>query len=167
MTEPNIKMVRIDERLIHGQGQLWINSLGANLVIVANDEVSTSSIQQTLMKSLISKSIGMRFFSIEETCDKIHKASPKQTIFLVTKNPEDVLRLVEGGVPIKELNVGNIHFAEGKKQLTNYISIGDEDLVALKKLHLDHGVIFNTQTTPMGGDSGAGGLDLNKYVEEN
>ncbi|MBW9932202.1 PTS sugar transporter subunit IIB, partial [Escherichia coli] len=47
MTKPNIKMVRIDERLIHGQGQLWINSLGANLVIVANDEVSTSSIQQT------------------------------------------------------------------------------------------------------------------------
>lgn len=166
MTEPNIKMVRIDERLIHGQGQLWINSLGANLVIVANDEVSTSSIQQTLMKSLISKSIGMRFFSIEETCDKIHKASPKQSIFLVAKNPKDVLRLVEGGVPIKELNVGNIHFAEGKKQLTNYISLGDEDLAVLKTLHNDYGVHFNTQTTPMGGDAG-GGLDLNKYVEEN
>ncbi|MFW3588529.1 PTS sugar transporter subunit IIB [Vagococcus fluvialis] len=167
MTKPNIKMVRIDERLIHGQGQLWINSLGANLVIVANDEVSTSSIQQTLMKSLISKSIGMRFFNIKETCDKIHKASPKQSIFLVAKNPQDVLRLVEGGVPVKELNVGNIHYAEGKKQLTNYISLGEDDLNALRKLRLEHGVHFNTQTTPMGGDSGVGALDLNKYVEEN
>ena len=37
--KPNIKMVRVDERLIHGQGQLWIKSLGANLVIVANDKV--------------------------------------------------------------------------------------------------------------------------------
>ena len=45
--KPNIKMVRIDERLIHGQGQLWIKSLGVNLVIVANDKVSTDAIQQT------------------------------------------------------------------------------------------------------------------------
>jgi len=166
MAEPNIKMVRIDERLIHGQGQLWINSLGANLVIVANDEVSTSSIQQTLMKSLISKSIGMRFFSIAETCEKIHKASPKQSIFLVAKDPKDILRLVEGGVPIKKINVGNIHFAEGKKQLTNYISVGAEDLAALKTSHGEYGIQFDTRTTPMGGDAGSE-LDLNKYVEEN
>ncbi len=30
MAQPNIKMTRIDERLIHGQGQMWIKSLGVN-----------------------------------------------------------------------------------------------------------------------------------------
>ena len=55
--KPNIKMVRIDERLIHGQGQLWIKSLGVNLVIVANDKVSTDAIQQTLMKTVIPKEV--------------------------------------------------------------------------------------------------------------
>ena len=52
MTEPNIKAVRLDERLIHGQGRLWISNLGVNLVIVANDEVATSHIQQQLMSSI-------------------------------------------------------------------------------------------------------------------
>ena len=42
--KPNIKMVRIDERLIHGQGQLWIKSLGVNLAICANDAVSTDEV---------------------------------------------------------------------------------------------------------------------------
>lgn len=163
MTEPNIKMIRIDERLIHGQGQMWINSLGANLVIVANDEVATSSIQQTLMKSLIAKTIGMRFFSIAETCEKIHKASPKQSIFLVVKTPHDLLRLAEGGVPIKEVNVGNIHFAEGKKKLTNYISLGEADEKELMELKNKFGVHYNTQTTPIGGDAGVE-LDLNDYL---
>lgn len=37
MAEPNIVAFRIDERLIHGQGQLWIKALGANTVIVADD----------------------------------------------------------------------------------------------------------------------------------
>ena len=40
MAEPNIVAFRIDERLIHGQGQLWIKALGANTVIVADDGAS-------------------------------------------------------------------------------------------------------------------------------
>ena len=38
MATPNIVMTRIDERLVHGQGQLWVKSLGVNTVIVANDQ---------------------------------------------------------------------------------------------------------------------------------
>lgn len=32
---PNIVMTRVDERLIHGQGQLWVKFLSCNTVIVA------------------------------------------------------------------------------------------------------------------------------------
>ncbi|OXT06127.1 PTS sugar transporter subunit IIB, partial [Lacticaseibacillus rhamnosus] len=83
MTEPNIKAVRLDERLIHGQGRLWISNLGVNLVIVANDEVATSHIQQQLMSSLMPESVGIRFFSLEETANKIFHASPRQTMFII------------------------------------------------------------------------------------
>lgn len=85
MTEPNIKAVRLDERLIHGQGRLWISNLGVNLVIVANYEVAKSHIQQQLMSSLMPESVGIRFFSLQETIDKIFKASPRQTIFIIVK----------------------------------------------------------------------------------
>ena len=99
---PNIVAFRIDERLIHGQGQIWIKALGANTVIVANDAASEDPIQQQLMKAVVPKTIAMRFFSVQKTCDLIHKASPKQVIFIVCKTPEDALRLVAGGVPVKE-----------------------------------------------------------------
>ena len=49
MPVPNIVAFRIDERLIHGQGQLWIKALGVNTVIVANDSASEDTMQQTLM----------------------------------------------------------------------------------------------------------------------
>ncbi|KRN93199.1 PTS sugar transporter subunit IIB [Pediococcus stilesii] len=165
MTEPNIKAIRLDERLIHGQGRLWISNLGVNLVIVANDEVATSKIQQTLMKSLMPDSIGVRFFSIQETIDKIFKASPRQSIFIIVKTATDVLRLAEGGVPMKEVNVGNIHFKEGKTKLTNFISVDAEDISALKKLQSDYGVDFNTRTTPIGNEVGSD-YDLNGYLRE-
>ena len=116
MAVPNIVAFRIDERLIHGQGQLWIKALGVNTVIVANDSASEDSMQQTLMKAVVPKTIAMRFFSIQHTCDVIMKASPKQTIFIVCKTPDDALKLVAGGVPVKEINVGNITNQDNSKR---------------------------------------------------
>lgn len=165
MDQPNIKMVRVDERLIHGQGQLWLNALGVNLVIVANDEVSKSSIQQTLMKTVVPKSIGMRFFTVQHTCEIIHKASPRQSIFIVVKTPKDALALVEGGVPFKELNIGNIHYAEGKQKVNQFISLGDEDKAALRKMRDEYGITFNTRTTPMSSEGEIAPEEFNKYLD--
>lgn len=160
---PNILAFRIDERLIHGQGQLWIKALGCNTVIVANDAAANDPMQQSLMKAVVPKTIAMRFFTVQHTCDIIMKASPKQTIFLVCKGTEDALRLVAGGVPIKEINVGNIHRAPGKEEISKYIALGPEDKDNLRELRDKYGVSFNTRTTAAGDDGGAL-LDLNKYL---
>ncbi len=119
--------------------------------------------QQTLMKAVVPKTIAMRFFSIQHTCDVIMKASPKQTIFIVCKTPEDALKLVAGGVPVKEINVGNIHHAPGKEEVSKYIALGGEDKAALRQLRDTYGVVFNTRTTASG-DDGAARVDLNKYL---
>ncbi|AYF54618.1 PTS sugar transporter subunit IIB [Clostridium botulinum C] len=164
MSIANIEMLRIDERLIHGQGQMWLKFLGVNTVIVANDEVSENKIQQTLMKTVVPKSIAMRFFSIQHTCDIINRASPRQKIFIVCKSPEDALKLVAGGVPIKEINIGNIHNKEGKEQITRSIYLGREDKEALKKLYDKYRIKFNTKTTPTGND-GSVQVDITKYLD--
>ena len=163
MSNVNIEMMRIDERLIHGQGQMWLNALGVNTVIVANDEASTDSIQQTLKKTVVPKSVAMRFFSIDKTCELIHKASPKQKIFLVVKTAEDALKLIKGGVPVSEINIGNIHNAPGKEAVTRSIFLGDEDKVALRELADSYNMKFNTKTTPSGND-GAVEVDITKYI---
>ena len=163
MAVPNIMAFRIDERLIHGQGQLWIKALGVNTVIVANDSASEDSMQQTLMKAVVPKTIAMRFFSVQHTCDVIMKASPKQSIFIVCKTPEDALKLVAGGVPVKEINVGNIHHGPGKEEVSKYIALGPDDKAALRELRDKYGVVFNTRATASG-DDGSAKVDLNKFL---
>ncbi len=121
MSPPNILMTRIDNRLIHGQvGITWTNSLGANLVIVANDEAANDPIQQSLMDMVVSDGVQTRYFTLQKTIDIIHKAAERQKIFIVCKTPQDVLTqdvltLVKGGVPIDFVNIGNMHFCEGEK----------------------------------------------------
>ena len=151
--KPNIKKIRIDERLIHGQGTLWVKSLGVNLVIVANDKVSTDPIQQTLMKTVIPKEVNMRFWTIDRTNEVIWKAAPHQTIFVVVKDCKDALRLAEGGFPMmEELNVGNIHATEGKEKVSQFIYLGEEDKEALRKLRDKYNITFNTKTSPVSND---------------
>ena len=163
MTTPNIKMTRIDERLVHGQGQLWVKSLGVNTVIVANDEAAQDAMAQTLMKTVIPKDIAMRFYPVQKVIDIIHKANPAQSIFLIVKNCEDALRLVEGGVPLKEINIGNIHNAEGKEKVTRSIFLSKEDKDALRKMIEEYHVSFDTQTTPSGND-GSVQVDIKHYL---
>lgn len=144
----NLLATRIDNRLVHGQvGMTWANSIGANLVVVANDEVSSDDVQKSLMEMVLSEGIGIRFFTLQKTIDIIHKASPKQKIFLVVRTPQDVLTLVEGGVPIKEVNIGNLHFSDGKKQIHPVISVDSSDVEAFKKLS-EHGVKLEIRGVP-------------------
>lgn len=132
----NILMTRIDNRLVHGQvGVTWVNYLGSNLIVVANDEVSTDEIRQNLMDMVVPDVIGTRYFSIQKTIDVINMAAEDQLIFMVCETPQDVLRLVEGGVPVKKVNIGNMHFSEGKEQISSTVSIDEEDKKTFRRLH--------------------------------
>lgn len=163
MSTPNIVMTRIDERLVHGQGQLWVKALGVNTCIVANDDTAQDAMAQTLMKTVIPKEIAMRFYPVQKVIDIIHKANPAQTIFLIVKDCKDVLKLVEGGVPIKKVNIGNIHNAEGKEKVTRSIFLGKEDKDALRTMIETYDIAFDTQTTPNGGD-GSVQVDIKNYL---
>lgn len=163
MTTPNIVMTRIDERLVHGQGQLWVKALGVNTCIVVNDEAANDAMAQTLMKTVIPKEVAMRFYSVQTVIDVIHKANPAQTIFLIIKDCKDALRLVEGGVEIKTINIGNIHNTQGKEKVTRSIFLGKEDKDALRIMIETYHVEFNTQTTP-GGSDGSVQVDIKNYI---
>ncbi|GKQ43259.1 PTS N-acetylgalactosamine transporter subunit IIB [Companilactobacillus sp. RD055328] len=148
MQQENILLARIDNRLVHGQvGMTWVNTLNANLVVVANDDVAQDSVQQNLMEMVIPETTGIRFFTIEKTIKVIDKSIPSQHILLVIRTPQDALKLIEGGVKVDTLNVGNLHFAEGKKQLSETVSVDEDDIATFKKLH-ELGVKLEVQGIP-------------------
>ena len=148
MAEPNILLTRIDNRLIHGQvATQWSGTLGANLILVANDKVAKDKMRQGLMDMAAPAGAQTRYFTIQKTIDVIHKAAPRQKIFIIVETPEDALKLVEGGVPIKVLNIGNMHMAEGMRQVATTVAVNDEDVATFKKLE-DKGVKLEIQRVP-------------------
>ena len=148
MKMPNIVLTRIDNRLVHGQvATQWCRTIGANLILVANDEVAGNKLRQGLMDMAAPAYASMRYWTIEKTISTIHKASDKQLIFIVCENPQDVLKLVEGGVPIKKVNIGNMHMADGKRQVAGSVAVDDADVAAFAKLR-DLGVELEIRRVP-------------------
>jgi len=151
MSEPNIVLTRIDNRLIHGQvATQWSSTVGANLLLVANDKVSTDQFRQSLMDMAAPSYAKTRYFSLQKTIDVIHKASPAQKIFIICESPSDVLALVEGGVPIKKVNIGNMHMSEGKRQVAKTVAVDDKDVDAFRKLQ-EKGIELEIRKVPSEG----------------
>lgn len=152
MNTPNILLTRIDNRLVHGQvGVTWTSTIGANLVVVVDDVVAGNEIQQKLMGiTAETYGFGIRYFTIEKTINVIAKAAPHQKIFLICRTPDTVRKLLEGGVPLKDVNVGNMHFSEGKKQISSKVYVDEKDINDLRFIR-DQGINVFIQDVP--GDS--------------
>ncbi|WP_066016780.1 MULTISPECIES: PTS N-acetylgalactosamine transporter subunit IIB [Endozoicomonas] len=135
MNTPNIVLVRIDNRMLHGQIAItWSHHAGGNLILVANDSASEDPVRQNLMDMAAPPGMATRYFSIQKTIDVIHKASAAQKIVMVVETPQDVLRLAKGGVPFTKVNVGNMHFSEGKNQIHKTVSVDQSDIDAFREL---------------------------------
>jgi sorbose PTS system EIIB component len=132
-----INLVRIDDRLIHGQvTTVWTKEAKAERIIIVSDEVANDEIRSTLVKQAAPPGIKVSVISIDKAA-AVYK-NPKyatDTVFYLFTNPTDVLLLINAGVPIKEVNIGGMSFKEGKKQITKAVSVDENDISAFKKMH--------------------------------
>lgn len=133
----NIVLARIDDRLIHGQVvTTWAKETKCERMIVCNDEISQDPIRKTLLIQVAPPGITASVVDIDKMIRvyKNPKYAETRALLLLT-NPTDVLRLVEGDVGIKSVNIGGMSFREGKRQITKAISVNEQDIQAFQVLH--------------------------------
>lgn len=131
----NIVLVRIDERLLHGQIRItWGKYTGANTIIVANDDIAASPLLQAPFKGAAGGEYAVLFRSIEQLTVSINKADERRKILILCKDPTDVARLATGGVRFNEVNIGNMHHNSQRNQIDKNVSVSPQDIQAFEKL---------------------------------
>jgi len=66
---------------------------------------------------------------------------------LLFETPQDALRAIEGGVDIKELNIGSMAHSIGKVVVNKAIAMGPEDIETIEKIKAK-GITFNVRKVP-------------------
>ncbi|MGL4676226.1 MAG: PTS sugar transporter subunit IIB [Brevinema sp.] len=149
MSTPDIRLARIDNRMIHGQvAMIWTSAYQANIIIVVDDDIVHNESQMQLMALAAPEGVQTRFFTVQKMIDVIGKAAPSQKIFIVARTPLTMTRLIKSGIPIKEVNIGNMHDATGKKAIVSeFIYATDEEIQAIKEM-CNYGLRVYGQMTP-------------------
>ena len=133
--------VRIDDRLIHGQVVVgWRTTLKPGRIVLCSDEVATSDWQRTIYMSAVPEDLIASVLTIKETIETIlSSGDDKERILLLVDSPKSIVRLVEAGVNIPEVNVGGMHFRPGKNQIAPFIFVDEDDINNFRKLY-DKGI---------------------------
>ncbi len=130
-------LVRIDDRLIHGQvATRWTKETNVTRIIVVSDEVAADSVRKTLLTQVAPPGVTAHVVDVEKMI-RVYN-NPKyagERVMLLFTNPTDVERLVEAGVKITSVNIGGMAFRQGKTQVNNAISIDAKDIEAFNKLN--------------------------------
>lgn len=133
-----LKLVRVDERLLHGQVAIgWTSNSGANTILVANDEAQKD--QVTAMALNLAKPTGVKLYirGVEESGEIVEKfaAAKKAQVLVLVRTIQDALKLIKGANgTIQELNVGGLKYEQGKRKLNDYVAVSDQDISDLKAI---------------------------------
>ncbi|MCC7669309.1 MULTISPECIES: mannose/fructose/sorbose PTS transporter subunit IIA [Leuconostoc] len=157
----NIKLARLDTRLLHGQvATAWTPDSKANRIIVVSDAVAKDELRKSLIQQAAPNGVKANIVPISKMIE-VAKDDRFGGVdaFLLFETVEDVLRAVEGGVPLKSLNVGSMAHSEGKTMVNKVLSMDKTDVAAFEKLR-DLGVEFDVRKVP--NDSKSNLFDLIK-----
>ncbi|MBA8772498.1 PTS system mannose/fructose/N-acetylgalactosamine-transporter subunit IIB [Staphylococcus coagulans] len=140
---------RIDGRLIHGQvANLWATKLNISRFMVIDDEVAQSDIDKQALKLATPAGIKLSVLPIEKAANNIKNGKyDSQRVMIIAKRPDRFVELVNQGVAIETLNVGNMSQTDETRSITNSINITDEDIENFKKLEAQ-GVKIVSQMVP-------------------
>ncbi len=132
----NLVLIRIDDRLIHGQiVEGWLKHIDVNCIMIVNDKISHDPMQKVLFKMVVPSYIKVEVFSFEEAAEKVkNRYFDKYNFLILVTSPQDVLRLIKAGLEVDFVNVGGMHYSSGKKYILPSISIDEEDKNAFLKL---------------------------------
>ena len=133
----SIGLARIDDRLIHGQvATRWTKETNVSRIIVVSDEVAADEVRKTLLTQVAPPGVTAHVVDVAKMI-RVYN-NPKyagQRVMLLFTNPADVERLVEAGVKITSVNIGGMAFRQGKTQVTNAVSVDQQDIDAFNKLN--------------------------------
>jgi PTS system mannose-specific IIB component len=132
-----IALVRVDNRLLHGQVlETWIPRLGARAVVVADDEAAASPLARAAMTLCVPPEIPAEIEPVERVPFAALAARPDPVLVLV-RDVAALSRARDLGLSPAQaprLNLGNIHFAEGRRPVSPSVFLSGEELETLRSL---------------------------------
>ena len=144
----SLALVRLDDRLIHGQVVVgWGQPLNVAFIILVDDEVRDSAWEQDLYRMGVPASIKVVFASIEEARRRIPDWETDPRVGILLAGDIDTMTALVAGGNIPRVNIGGIHHRTGRSERLRYVYLTDEEAAKLRRFASD-GIEVTAQDVP-------------------
>ena len=149
----DIALVRVDNRLIHGQIlEAWVPYIEASCIMLVNDEIAGDFFRETIIRMAVPREVEVIISSIEDFARKYHYSTGhgKKTIVLFA-SIADALMAFQLGFKFDKLNLGNVHHLQREGKETSYSSsvfLNDSDVKNILSLMSSAGVQIELRRIP-------------------
>lgn len=146
-----IVLARIDTRLLHGQvATTWTKMTKPDRIIVCSDGVAQDELRKTMIVQAAPPGVHVHVVPIKKIIEIAHDTRFGNTkAMLLFETPQDMLRAIEGGVEIKEANLGSMAHSVGKVVVTNAVAMDEDDVKTLEAIR-ECGTTFDVRKVPAG-----------------
>lgn len=144
-----IGLARVDSRLLHGQvATAWTKSILPNRIIVVSDAVAKDNMRKKLIEQAAPPGVKANVIPVDKMIEISKDPRFGNTkALLLFENPQDVLRAVDGGVEISDLNIGSMAHSVGKVVVSKVLSLGNDDVKAFEAMKAQ-GIKFDVRKVP-------------------
>lgn len=145
-----IVLLRVDDRLVHGQVVLgWGSALRPDRILLADDAVAANEWERQLYTAA-SVEIVVSVATLAEAAKQLTGGVfDRERVLVVVRHPAAVLALMDLGVSVAEANVGGLHFRQGRERIADGVFIDAEERAQLRAL-VKRGVLLDGRPVPGG-----------------
>lgn len=132
----SLRLVRIDDRLIHGQVVAgWLRALGARRIVIVDDATARDEFLKEVLTLAAPQGVPVEVLDLASGAARcIELAASPEPVFVLARSPRTVLELRQAGVPMEVVDLGGLGAGPGRKRLHKTISVSAEELAELREL---------------------------------
>ena len=145
----NLKLTRIDFRLIHGQVMArWVKQFDIDHIIVIDDKTAKSPILKKIILNAAPKSIKTEVLTVQQAATRWNDNTlSDKKLLILFKDINGALSAYDAGINYDSLQVGGIEGSGDKKNVNKNVVMSKEEMLQLKSLN-DKGVDVFIQPIP-------------------
>lgn len=141
-----ICFTRVDNRLIHGQVvQGWLPKIKAEKVLVISNQAAQNTLMTKMMRMSLPPNYALEVIEPSKAKENLEKENKK--VFLLVEDLKQLYEVVNSGIVLQEVNIGNTKYEEGKKEFSAGVYFNSEDLQIIAKLK-NKNIAFSIKALP-------------------
>src|SRR5664279_2897606 len=132
----SLRLVRIDDRLIHGQVvAVWLRALGAQRIVIVDDATARDDFLREVLTLAAPQGVPVEVHDVATGAARvIALAATSEPVIVLARTPRTVLELRRAGVPIEVVDLGGMGSGPGRRRLHKTISVSPDELRELREL---------------------------------